>query len=227
MPSRIYTLEWAKSPRASTRKKSRQAAELWGKAKTSFLLHARGIEHHSKGVDNVLGCINLVLATGRIGNPIADMPRLQGRGMGKAVVSTATNATSCPAIATLKIWFTANTSPRSGASKKVNCPQGTHGLRDHRRHPPGRNQGPCCRFVSIRSYPCPTTTMCGKPWRSWNFMSASTSSSMKQPAMPTSFCQDRCKRKKRGRRPRPKAASSHPASGDTASQRKDRHVHHP
>ena len=29
-----------------------QAAEWWGTAKTSFLLHARGIEHHSNGVQN-------------------------------------------------------------------------------------------------------------------------------------------------------------------------------
>ena len=47
----------------------RQAAELWGTAKTSFLFHARGIEHHSNGVQNVLGTINLVLASGRIGKP--------------------------------------------------------------------------------------------------------------------------------------------------------------
>ena len=45
----------------------RQAAEWWGTAKTSFLLHARGIEHHSNGVQNVLGAINIVLASGRIG----------------------------------------------------------------------------------------------------------------------------------------------------------------
>ena len=45
----------------------RTAAEWWGKAKTSFLFHARGIEHHSHGVANVLGAINLVLASGRIG----------------------------------------------------------------------------------------------------------------------------------------------------------------
>jgi assimilatory nitrate reductase catalytic subunit len=44
-----------------------QAAELWGRAKSSFLIHARGIEHHSNGVQNALGTINLVLATGRIG----------------------------------------------------------------------------------------------------------------------------------------------------------------
>src|SRR5262245_47629240 len=41
----------------------RQAAELWGTASTSFLLHARGIEHHSHGVQNVLGAINIVLAS--------------------------------------------------------------------------------------------------------------------------------------------------------------------
>jgi assimilatory nitrate reductase catalytic subunit len=31
----------------------RQAAEWWGTAKSSFLMHARGIEHHSHGVQNV------------------------------------------------------------------------------------------------------------------------------------------------------------------------------
>ena len=46
-----------------------QAAEMWGTAKTSFLFHARGIEHHSNGVQNALGTINLVLASGRIGKP--------------------------------------------------------------------------------------------------------------------------------------------------------------
>src|SRR5690606_37488780 len=44
-----------------------QAAHLWGTAETSFMLHARGIEHHTNGVENCLGAINLVLATGRLG----------------------------------------------------------------------------------------------------------------------------------------------------------------
>jgi assimilatory nitrate reductase catalytic subunit len=44
-----------------------EAAALWGTAKTSFMLHARGIEHHTNGVQNCLGAINLVLASGRIG----------------------------------------------------------------------------------------------------------------------------------------------------------------
>ncbi len=44
-----------------------QAAEWWGTANSSFMMHARGIEHHSHGVQNVLGAINLVFASGRIG----------------------------------------------------------------------------------------------------------------------------------------------------------------
>jgi assimilatory nitrate reductase catalytic subunit len=60
-----------------------RAAELWGRAKTSFLLHARGIEHHTKGVENVLSCINLVLATGRIGRPYCGYGTITGQGNGQ------------------------------------------------------------------------------------------------------------------------------------------------
>ncbi|NDD30219.1 MAG: nitrite reductase [Proteobacteria bacterium] len=60
-----------------------RAAELWGPAKTSFLLHARGIEHHAQGVDNVLSCINLVLATGRIGRPGCGYATITGQGNGQ------------------------------------------------------------------------------------------------------------------------------------------------
>lgn len=60
-----------------------QAAELWGKAKTSFLMHARGIEHHTKGVENVSSCINLVLATGRIGKPYCGYGTITGQGNGQ------------------------------------------------------------------------------------------------------------------------------------------------
>ena len=60
-----------------------RAAEMWGPAKTSFLLHARGIEHHTKGVDNVLACINLVLASGRIGRPGCGYGTITGQGNGQ------------------------------------------------------------------------------------------------------------------------------------------------
>lgn len=60
-----------------------KAALLWGNAKTSMLLHARGIEHHTKGVDNVMSCINLVLATGRIGRKGCGYGTITGQGNGQ------------------------------------------------------------------------------------------------------------------------------------------------
>src|SRR3569833_150429 len=60
-----------------------KAAEMWGPAKTSFLLHARGIEHHTKGVENVLSCINLDLATGRLGRPGCGYGAITGQGNGQ------------------------------------------------------------------------------------------------------------------------------------------------
>jgi assimilatory nitrate reductase catalytic subunit len=61
----------------------RQAAEWWGTAPSSFLMHARGIEHHTHGVQNVLGAINLVLASGRIGRPACGYATITGQGNGQ------------------------------------------------------------------------------------------------------------------------------------------------
>jgi assimilatory nitrate reductase catalytic subunit len=64
-------------------KSIRQAAELWGTAASSFLLHARGIEHHSHGVKNVLGAINIVLASGRIGREGCGYATITGQANGQ------------------------------------------------------------------------------------------------------------------------------------------------
>jgi assimilatory nitrate reductase catalytic subunit len=60
-----------------------QAAELWGRPETGVLLHARGIEHHSKGVENVLSCINLGLAAGRYGKPGCGVMTITGQANGQ------------------------------------------------------------------------------------------------------------------------------------------------
>ena len=60
-----------------------QAAEMWATPATGFLLHARGIEHHSNGVQNALGSINLVLATGRIGRPHCGYGTIVGQANGQ------------------------------------------------------------------------------------------------------------------------------------------------
>jgi assimilatory nitrate reductase catalytic subunit len=66
-----------------TERAIRQAAEMWGRAKTSVLLHARGLEHHSHGVQNVLGAINIVLASGRIGREGCGYATITGQGNGQ------------------------------------------------------------------------------------------------------------------------------------------------
>src|ERR1043166_105796 len=61
----------------------REAAALWVQAPRTMLLHSRGIEHHTKGVDNVLSCINLVLGTGKIGKPGSGYATITGQGNGQ------------------------------------------------------------------------------------------------------------------------------------------------
>lgn len=69
-----YTPEIASGISGVPAEKIVQAARMYGRAKTGMILHARGIEHHSNGTENVLSYINIALATGKIGS--------QGRGYG-------------------------------------------------------------------------------------------------------------------------------------------------
>jgi assimilatory nitrate reductase catalytic subunit len=59
------------------------AARLYGSARTSLIMHARGIEHSSHGVDNCLACINLALARGQVGKPGGGTMMLTGQGNGQ------------------------------------------------------------------------------------------------------------------------------------------------
>jgi assimilatory nitrate reductase catalytic subunit len=82
-----YCQEWTPAKTADVtgvpERSIRQAAEWWGTAKSSFLFHARGIEHHSNGVQNALGTINLVLASGRIGKAKSGYGTIVGQGNGQ------------------------------------------------------------------------------------------------------------------------------------------------
>lgn len=74
----------------------RQAAEWWGTAKTSYMMHARGIEHHVQGVQNVLGAINLVLASGRIGREGCGYSMITGQGNGQGAREQGQKADQLP-----------------------------------------------------------------------------------------------------------------------------------
>ena len=78
-----YTPEYTEKITGVPAKSIVAVAELWGPAESSMLLHARGIEHHTKGTENVLTYINLVLATGRIGKPGSGYGTITGQGNGQ------------------------------------------------------------------------------------------------------------------------------------------------
>jgi assimilatory nitrate reductase catalytic subunit len=80
---RDATPAWAESITGVPAARIEQAAEWWGTARTGMLLHARGVEHQSKGVENVLSCINLGLATGKFGKPGSGVTTITGQGNGQ------------------------------------------------------------------------------------------------------------------------------------------------
>ncbi|MEQ8818926.1 MAG: molybdopterin oxidoreductase family protein [Sumerlaeia bacterium] len=77
------TPEWAGEICGVSPQTIREVARVWGEARTSFLMHARGVEQQSKGVENVLSLINLVLATGRIGREGCGYGTITGQGNGQ------------------------------------------------------------------------------------------------------------------------------------------------
>src|SRR6185295_20311746 len=60
-----------------------KAARWIGQAGKAIILHARGLEHQSKGVENCLAVINIALATGNIGREGAGCMMVTGQGNGQ------------------------------------------------------------------------------------------------------------------------------------------------
>jgi assimilatory nitrate reductase catalytic subunit len=78
-----HTPRWAAEITGIPAARIEQAAEWWGTSRTGMLLHARGLEHQSKGVENVWACINLGLATGKYGKPGCGVTTITGQGNGQ------------------------------------------------------------------------------------------------------------------------------------------------
>ncbi len=77
------TSAWASDITGVPAARIEEAAELWGTSATGMMLHARGIEQQTKGVDNVLAAINLGLATGKFGKPGCGVSTITGQGNGQ------------------------------------------------------------------------------------------------------------------------------------------------
>ena len=60
-----------------------KAARWIGKSKRVIMMHARGLEHQSKGVENCLAVINIALVTGNIGREGAGPTMITGQGNGQ------------------------------------------------------------------------------------------------------------------------------------------------
>ncbi|MFN8550542.1 MAG: molybdopterin oxidoreductase family protein [Candidatus Obscuribacterales bacterium] len=61
-----------------------EKAAIWlGGAKAAMILHARGVEHQSKGVENCSALINICLATGNMGREGAGCLMITGQGNGQ------------------------------------------------------------------------------------------------------------------------------------------------
>src|SRR5688572_3719367 len=78
-----YTPDVASQISGVSAEKIVQAARIYGRAKTGMIMHARGIEHHSNGTENVLSYINIVLATGKIGAKGRGYGTITGQGNGQ------------------------------------------------------------------------------------------------------------------------------------------------
>jgi assimilatory nitrate reductase catalytic subunit len=78
-----YTMEEAERLAGVPRERILAAAELFARANAPLILHGKGIEHSTHGVNNCLACINLVLARGAVGKPGAGTMMLTGQGNGQ------------------------------------------------------------------------------------------------------------------------------------------------
>jgi assimilatory nitrate reductase catalytic subunit len=78
-----YTPEEAERIAGAPAERVVAAARLYGRAARSLILHAKGIEHSTHGVNNCLACINLALARGQVGKPGSGTMMLTGQGNGQ------------------------------------------------------------------------------------------------------------------------------------------------
>lgn len=78
-----YTPEFAADITGVPPQAIEKAAHWLGEAKAAMIMHARGVEHQSKGVENCSALINICLATGNIGREGAGCVMITGQGNGQ------------------------------------------------------------------------------------------------------------------------------------------------
>ena len=183
-----YTPEYASKIAGVPAEMIVKAAELWGPAKTSFVLHARGIEHHSKGVDNCIAMIQLAVATGRIGREGCGYAMITGQGNGQGGREQGQKCDQLPGGRDINnpehrkyiagVWGIDEAEmPKAGLS----MPRILEAAHE------GRIKG----LITLCNNPTvslPDANYVARPSGSWSFTATLTSSSRRRPGTPTLCC---------------------------------------
>ena len=159
-----YTPECAANDRRRARVDDRARRRAVGPAETSMLLHARGIEHHTKGVENCLAAINLVRRhrqDRQAGLRLRDDHRpgqRPGRARARAEVRPAARRPRhreprAPRVHRRRVGRRRSRRSRGKGLSAVPLIEAIHD---------GRDQGPAARSASIRWCRCPTATSSAK-----------------------------------------------------------------
>ena len=143
---------------AAFRRDNIEKAARWiGETKRAMGMHARGIEHHSKGVENCLAMLNLFLATGNFGREGAGCMMITGQGNGQGGREHGQKCDQLPGSASI-------TDPDAralhrggmGHRPRKSLPgAGYDGRRDHERDPRAARSRRCSRCASTRWSRCP------------------------------------------------------------------------
>ena len=107
-----------------------------------MLLHARGIEQQSKGMENVLAAINLGLATGKFGRPGCGVSTITGQGNGQGGREHGHKCDQLPGNRDIRNpEHRAHVAAVWGCTSRRDTRRGHHGRGDHRGDRPRRDQG--------------------------------------------------------------------------------------
>ena len=122
-------------------------------------MHARGLEHQSKGVENCEAVVTIALATGNIGREGAGPIMITGQGNGQGGREHGQKCDQLPGQRSLTDPAArAARGRRLGHLARRSAATGLYRGRDHERHPRGRNQGTAFHVLQSAGFACRTRT---------------------------------------------------------------------
>ena len=182
-----------------------KAARWIGKSKRVIMMHARGLEHQSKGVENCLAVINIALATGNVGREGAGPTMITGQGNGQGGREHGQKCDQLPGQRSLTDPAAREYVAGVWGIKPDELPQPGYSAQEimnaiHQR----RDQGTAVASASTRWFHFRTLTSRARHCRSWSSSAWSISFSRKPRIMRMWFWPAVCRKKKTGSAAAPK-----------------------